>query len=232
MTKKIIILIISLSFSMGFFSFDIYANTPLEIYVDKTIVFEDYEFTIDIKVDDVENLVGFQFKINYHEDYSLNSVSIGTSLTQNRLTINHDEERHSVSIVYVDVTKSIDTDKTTLVSFNFTTPDIIQSETQTLLTLDSTFTSEFIFMSETYQLTQTNAVSFLNGNVTKAILGDVNIDGSLSLLDVALIQLHIAQFQTLEGIEFRVADINNDGDVDITDAAKIQLYLADLIDNL
>ena len=87
-------------------------------------------------------------------------------------------------------------------------------------------------MSTDYQLTKNN---FVNGdfeNLQKAIIGDVNLDGEISLIDVATIQLHLAKFQTLTGINFRVADINNDNELDISDAARIQLFLANLVDTL
>lgn len=87
-------------------------------------------------------------------------------------------------------------------------------------------------MSEDFQLSKTNNVSQNFLDLTKAMIGDVNLDGVITLIDVALIQLHVALLDTLEGISFRVADIDNDESLDIIDAAKIQLYIAELIDIL
>ncbi len=59
--------------------------------------------------------------------------------------------------------------------------------------------------------------------------GDSDADGDVNILDVTLIQLHLAQFETDINLENADADLN--GEVSILDATAIQLYLAQLDPN-
>ena len=60
-----------------------------------------------------------------------------------------------------------------------------------------------------------------------AKLGDANGDGSVNINDVTMIQRHLAELETLEGIYLHAADANQDGTVDIADATTLQMYLAE-----
>ena len=67
-------------------------------------------------------------------------------------------------------------------------------------------------------------------NIKKAgqpLLGDVNMDGMLSILDATAIQQHLVM---IDGITFdeSVADFNNDGSISILDATAIQKNLVGL----
>ena len=58
-------------------------------------------------------------------------------------------------------------------------------------------------------------------------LGDTDGDGHVSINDVTLIQRHLAELESLEGIYLYAADANRDGFVDISDATAIQMFLAE-----
>ncbi|MCI2113504.1 MAG: dockerin type I repeat-containing protein, partial [Ruminococcus sp.] len=62
------------------------------------------------------------------------------------------------------------------------------------------------------------------------LLGDVNGDGNISVLDATLIQKYIAGLVTFSDTQKAAADVNNDGSVSIVDATLIQKYIAGLID--
>ena len=57
-------------------------------------------------------------------------------------------------------------------------------------------------------------------------LGDTDGDGHVSINDVTLIQRHLAELESLEGIYLYAADANCDGDLDISDATAIQMFIA------
>ena len=62
------------------------------------------------------------------------------------------------------------------------------------------------------------------------LLGDVNGDGQVTVVDATLIQKYIAGLVTLSDTQKAAADVNNDGSVSIVDATQIQKYIAGLID--
>lgn len=62
-------------------------------------------------------------------------------------------------------------------------------------------------------------------------LGDVNLDGSVDILDVALIQQYkIGGYDISSEIEKQVSDVNRNGSITIRDATLIQMKLARIID--
>lgn len=208
------------------------AQESIVLSIDETHIVEDYIFSVDIKTNLVENLVGFQFKINFNQAFVVENIDVGNELTSSSLSYNIDNENQSIIFVYADVNNPLSSEELSILNLEFRAPSVIENQKQQLLILDQTFHREFVFMSEDFQLSKTNNVSQNFLDLTKAMIGDVNLDGVITLIDVALIQLHVALLDTLEGISFRVADIDNDESLDIIDAAKIQLYIAELIDIL
>lgn len=63
---------------------------------------------------------------------------------------------------------------------------------------------------------------------SEPLIGDVNFDGRISILDATAIQKHLANLVLLSDEQFLVADFNNDGRVSILDATAIQKKLAGL----
>ncbi len=66
----------------------------------------------------------------------------------------------------------------------------------------------------------------------ETILGDVNLDGVVSVLDATALQMHLAQITTLDSVALSAADTNRDGSVNILDATYIQLFVAQIIPKL
>ena len=64
------------------------------------------------------------------------------------------------------------------------------------------------------------------------LIGDVNGDGKISILDATEIQKYIAQLSYLNDEQLAVADVNGDGKISIIDATEIQKYIAQLIPSL
>lgn len=61
------------------------------------------------------------------------------------------------------------------------------------------------------------------------VLGDVDRDGELSILDATAIQLFVARLTNFDEEQKRIADFTQEGNVDVMDATGIQLKLAGLI---
>ena len=58
-------------------------------------------------------------------------------------------------------------------------------------------------------------------------VGDVNLDCKIDIIDVTLIQKHIAELVALEGKALTAADTNGDSVVNIDDATLLQKYIAE-----
>ena len=66
-------------------------------------------------------------------------------------------------------------------------------------------------------------------DVKICLLGDVNMDGAVSITDATEVQKAIAGLLSLNEYQNKLANVNKDGSVSITDATQIQKYLAGLI---
>lgn len=64
------------------------------------------------------------------------------------------------------------------------------------------------------------------------ILGDVDGDKDVSVMDATAIQLHVASLQPIDEDKLPAGDADRDGDVSVLDATQIQLFVARLIDSL
>lgn len=65
---------------------------------------------------------------------------------------------------------------------------------------------------------------------TLSVIGDIDGNGKISINDLAKLQLHLIDKETLGGAKLKSADVNNDGKVTITDLAQIKLILIDLLE--
>lgn len=61
------------------------------------------------------------------------------------------------------------------------------------------------------------------------VLGDVNGDGEIGVIDATLVQRAVAKLVTLDETETACADVNGDGEISVLDATTIQYYVAKLI---
>ena len=64
------------------------------------------------------------------------------------------------------------------------------------------------------------------------MLGDVDGDGNVTIIDATMVQRHMAKLITLPEERFVCADTDKDGKINITDATRIQRFIAQLIPQL
>lgn len=79
-----------------------------------------------------------------------------------------------------------------------------------------------------YSLNILDEEIIINGQC--ATLGDVDGNGDISIMDVTLVQQHIAQEITLSGVALESADTDKNFSITVMDATRIQLYIAKAID--
>ena len=64
------------------------------------------------------------------------------------------------------------------------------------------------------------------------LIGDVNSDGTVTVLDATMLQKYLAGLASFSDEQLSVADTNGDGQVTVLDATAIQKYLANLVTSL
>lgn len=69
-------------------------------------------------------------------------------------------------------------------------------------------------------------------SITDMIYGDVNNDGSVTVLDATMLQKYLAGLVSFSDEQLAVADTNGDGNITVLDATAIQKYLANLVTSL
>ena len=62
-------------------------------------------------------------------------------------------------------------------------------------------------------------------------LGDVNMDGSIDVIDASLILRYAANLNTLTDTQKAAADVNGNNSIDVIDASMVLRYAANLIDS-
>lgn len=80
------------------------------------------------------------------------------------------------------------------------------------------------------EYTVTVSAENVTQDVKICLLGDVNMDGAVSITDATEVQKGIAGLLSLNEYQNKLADVNKDGSASIIDATQIQKYLAGLID--
>lgn len=84
-------------------------------------------------------------------------------------------------------------------------------------------TSGNIATGDKITIYKTDNTEFLNKTVI--IYGDANGDGSINIIDLALIQKHILKISTMSGINAVGADANRDNSINIIDLALVQKHI-------
>lgn len=64
-----------------------------------------------------------------------------------------------------------------------------------------------------------------NNNDTPYMIGDVNLDGHVDVIDATEISKYIVSISTLSDVQRELADYNHDGEINIVDATEIQKFV-------
>lgn len=96
-----------------------------------------------------------------------------------------------------------------------------------------------IFTSDNYFGKWNDTTNFSTAGVSNGficeydyMIGDVNFDGSIDIVDATEIQKHIVNINALSDEQLAVADVNGDGNINVIDATRIQKYITNLISEL
>lgn len=64
-----------------------------------------------------------------------------------------------------------------------------------------------------------------NNNDTPYMIGDVNLDGHVDVLDATEISKYIVSISTLSDVQRELADYNHDGEINVVDATEVQKFV-------
>ena len=78
--------------------------------------------------------------------------------------------------------------------------------------------------------TSTPEETSIPGPVVAFKIGDVNMDGKITVDDATLIQRAAADLVTLNSMQHTLADVNNDGTISVIDVTCLQKFLAEFAD--
>ena len=90
----------------------------------------------------------------------------------------------------------------------------------------STDASESVSTSATVTSTQSTSSTGSTENYKTYLIGDVDLDGRITIKDATKIQKHIAKLLELSDVSLKLADANNDLKVSVKDATQIQKFIA------
>lgn len=62
----------------------------------------------------------------------------------------------------------------------------------------------------------------------ETLKGDVNRDGSVTVVDATLVQKYIVKLEDFDAETMKIADVNGNGIIEITDATLIQKIVVNL----
>ncbi len=65
----------------------------------------------------------------------------------------------------------------------------------------------------------------------KVLIGDVTLDGTITITDATEVQMHSVEMKALTGDALVAADVNKDGIINVKDATMIQCYIAQLTES-
>mgnify|MGYP000201813007 CR=1 FL=1 len=77
-----------------------------------------------------------------------------------------------------------------------------------------------------FEKVSVNASTVFVGDVT---LGDVNMDGDITVLDATEVQKYVVQLVAFTNDQFTAADVDHDGTITVKDATTIQKFVVNLI---
>ncbi len=61
------------------------------------------------------------------------------------------------------------------------------------------------------------------------LIGDVNFDGTVDVMDAVMVQLYATDNASLDDNQKYIADVNDDGNIDVLDAMDIQKFVSSII---
>lgn len=180
-------------------------------------------FDMDIILRQADQVVGYQLKIIYdHTRFTFNELRMNTQLST---PVYNSDILGEITINYSNIGNPIQGD-TTLFTLNFTPYLVEDHQFYQVITLDLEYHHEITMINDTFQMSSTSLIYDHFSDVYVGVFGDISGDGIVSILDVGLLQLHLAGLNELSPSELKLLDANQDGLISLIDVTMMQLFIA------
>ena len=180
-------------------------------------------FDMDIILRQADQVVGYQLKIIYdHTRFTFNELKMNTQLST---PVYNSDILGEITINYSNIGNPIQGD-TTLFTLNFTPYLVEDHQFYQVITLDLEYHHEITMINDTFQMSSTSLIYDHFSDVYVGVFGDISGDGIVSILDVGLLQLHLAGLNELSPSELKLLDANQDGLISLIDVTMMQLFIA------
>ncbi|MGN0593356.1 MAG: cellulase family glycosylhydrolase [Ruminococcus sp.] len=145
------------------------------------------------------------------------------------VTIYTDKASTSTTQSSDTTTTTSSTTKTTASTTTTTTTK--ESDTTTSKTTTTTSTSKTTATTTSTSKT-TATTTTTTGTPAQVTVGDVNMDGKISLKDIILLNKYVAKMVTLNDSQLKAAECTSDGNVNADDVIALMKYIVNLVDAL
>lgn len=181
-----------------------------------------FEMTVSMK--NAEDIVGFQMKLHYDEtQFECTEIVASDDIEESELQWNPTIDDGTIIVNYVDIDDTLD-DEVDLFTLTFLAAEELDEGPQPVIWESAEYNNEFVsYDGEIDKLYPEFAVDAVE--VTRGLLGDVNLDGEVTIADAAMIQLHILEMISLTPTEEQLADFDEDGDVSAADIVAMRTSL-------
>lgn len=189
----------------------------LKFSIDKVKSEKNESVTVPVKVSGNKGLLGFKLIIEYDVDsVAVDSLAASDLISSGQFNYK-DNGSGKITVLWNSSTEFAENGT----MFNISATALKEGENGLRLnySYDDTFDAAY------------NSVDAVceNGHIWVNVFGDVNLDGTCSILDATFIQKYLVELNNPTAEQLAVMDVNNDGRKSIQDATYIQLYLAKLI---
>lgn len=185
-------------------------------------------FEVDVTIDTPHVVAGYQMRLLYDANlFDLDVFSFDDDQFQG-LNFNI-ETPGIISVAFSQTTRTF-TGLNILFKLSFKVKSFIPYGHYVVLSVDQTFTNEFVTLGPGSQISTIPHVSYVFNDVHVGVFGDLNMDGKVTIQDALMIQLHLAGKALLSNGLIKLADINRDGQITLMDVAILQLYIVGKID--
>ncbi len=195
-----------------------------------TDTFENLEVSLDsVTVDGVaiEDLSTAYVNTRYYESDGVTRIYLHDDWTKTGALVLDDMDIESnITVTFTVSGTGLDGGSSVEETTTTTTDTMIADEETTTTTVTTTESEETTTETTTTGTTQTADPA------NDSLLGDVNLDGSVSLADSIKLNKAVAGVVTLDGVGRTNADVNADGDVDADDALVLLKYQVGLVSSL
>lgn len=199
----------------------------LTIFSETAFFVEGRSFETTVWLLNPQDIVGFQMQITYDpEQYELIELVSDLSLTANTL------EDGVIRLNYADTAEPLGEVAIFTLEFRVLQTFTLEDD-KPLLSIDDSYLNQFVRLDPDTTLATVDEVTYAFGTLKRALLGDINNDGVVSIIDVNFIQMHLVGEYEFDARQSMVANIMDSADgVRLEDVLRMQLYIAGLVDSL